>query len=93
MFKSNYGMEWYIVKLQKSSHILFTRLRTLNDRLLVKVGKYQGVNREDRLCTKCDVVVVGDKYHVLFYCTDSYIVRLGGMYLSEYFTQRSTYFE
>ena len=90
MFKSNYGMEWYIVKLQKPSRILITKLRTLNNRLPVNVGRYQGVNREDRLCTKYDGCC---RWWIpfLFYCTDSDIVRLGVMYLQEYSTQRPCY--
>ena len=60
-------MEWYIIKLQKSSCILFTKLRTLNNRLPVNVDRYQSVNREDRIYSKYDVGVVGDEYHVLFF--------------------------
>ena len=37
--------------------------------------------------------VVGDEYHVLFDCSDRDIVRLRGMYLSEYFTHRPSYFK
>ena len=93
MFKINYGLESYIVKLQKTSRILLTKLRTLNNKLPLNVGRYHGISREDRICSKCDAGVVGDEYHVLFDCTNSDIVRLRGMYLSGYFTHRSTYYK
>ena len=93
MFKLDYGMECYIEKLQKTSRIYVTKLRTLNNKLPVNVGRYHGVSREDRLCSKCDAGVVGDEYHVIFDCTDRDIVRLKGMYLSEFFTYRPTYFK
>ncbi len=93
MFKLDYGMECYIVKLQKTSRILFTKLRTLINTLPVDVDRYHNVSRGHRLCSKCDVDVVGDEYHVLFDCISSDIVRLRDMYLSEHFMQRATYFK
>lgn len=62
-------MEGYLVKLPKSSHILVTRLRTCNNRLPVIIGRYQGVNREERGCSKCDANVVGDEFHVFYVTT------------------------
>ncbi len=35
---------------------------------------YQCVSREDRVCNKCDVEVVGDEFRVLFECMDVEIV-------------------
>ena len=86
-------MDCFIVKLQKASRLLITKLKTLNNKLPVNVGRHQGVSREDRLCSRCVVGVVGDEYHVLFDCNDRDIVRLRSMYLSEYFTHRPSYFK
>ncbi len=62
MFKLDYGLESYIVKLQKTSRILLlTDLRTLTNKLLVNVGRYHGISKEDRICSKCDAGVVGDE--------------------------------
>ncbi len=57
IIKMNYGMEEYTVKMQKTSRILLTKLRTLNNKLPVNVGRYTGVTREDRICSKCDADV------------------------------------
>ena len=80
-------------KLLKTSRILLTKLRTLNNKLPINVGRHHEVRREDRLWSKCDAGVVGDEYHVLFDCTERDIVRLREIYLSEYFTYRPTYFK
>ncbi len=74
MFKVDFGMEQYLKKLTKGDRILAAKFRTCNNRLPVNVGKYQGVRREDRVCNKCGVGVVGDEFHVLFYFTDVEIV-------------------
>ncbi len=76
-------MEDYIVKMQKSNHILLTKLRTLNNRLPVNVGRYTGVFREDRTCSKCDANTVGDEYHVLLICNNTDIVMLRARYIPE----------
>lgn len=62
MFKLDYGMESYIVKLQKTNGILLTKLRTLNNKLPVSVGRHHGVSREERLCNKCDAGGVGQRF-------------------------------
>ncbi len=80
----NYGTEEYIVKMQKTSRILLPKIKTLNNKLPVNVGRYTGVTRENRICSKCDADVVGDEYHVLFVCINTDIVMLRAMYIPEY---------
>ncbi len=46
IIKINYGMEDYIVKMQKTRRILLTKLRTLNNKLPFNVGRYTGATRE-----------------------------------------------
>ncbi len=46
--------------------ILMAKFRTCNNRLPVYVGRYQGVRRDDSVCNKCGVSVVGDEFHVFF---------------------------
>ncbi len=90
MFKIEFGMEQYLKKLTKGDRILVAKFRTCNNRLPVNVGRYQGVNREDRVCNKCGVGVVGDELHVLFECTDAETVRLRDKYIPNYYTNRPT---
>lgn len=93
VIKVDYGMECYLVKLQKNMRIVLARLRTLNNKLPVNVGRYNGISRQNRLCNKCDVGAVGDEYHVLFVCTDRDILRLRARYLPEYFTHTPNNFK
>ena len=81
LFKSVYSMEAYLVKLPKSSRILITRFRTSNNRLPINVGRYTGVNREERYCNKCNINVIGDELHVLLECTNEDIVRWRDIYI------------
>lgn len=93
IIKLNYGMEDYILKMQKSNRILLTKLRTLNNGFPVNVGRYTGVPREDRICSKCDANAIGDEYHVLFICNNTDIVMLRARYIPEYFVCRPSYFK
>ena len=86
-------MEQYLKKLGKGDRILMAKFRTCNNRLPVNVGRYQGINREDRVCNKCDVGVVGDEFHVLFECMDVEISRLRDMYIPHYYTNRPSEFK
>ncbi len=93
VFKTDFGREQYLEKLTKGDRLLVTKFRTCNNRLPVNVGRYQGVSREDRVCNKCNVEVVGDEFHVLFECTDVEIVRLRNMYIPNYYINRPTQFK
>lgn len=44
------------------------RLRTGAHHLAIETGRWQGLNRDERLCTKCNGGVVEDELHVLFEC-------------------------
>ena len=52
--KNNFGLENYLTivnnfELRRG----FTKLRTSSDRLQTELGRYQGVPRHNRTCTKC----------------------------------------
>ncbi len=89
----NYGMEEYIVKMQKTKRILLTKLRTLNNKLPFNVGRYTGATREGWISNKCNADAVGDEYHVLFVCNNTDIVMLRAMCIPEYYAYRPTYFK
>jgi hypothetical protein len=47
----------------------FTKLRTSSHRLQIELGRYQGVSRHNRMCTKCSSNVIEDELHFLFECS------------------------
>ncbi len=91
VFKCVYGLEEYLLKMSKSSRILITRLIISNTKLPIIVGRYTVVNREDRVCNKCKVNVIGDEFHVILECTSEEIARLREMYIPSYYTLRPTH--
>ncbi len=66
---------------KKSSRILINRLRISNNRLPFNVGRYTWVNREERVCNKCNANVIGDEFHAILECTNKETVRLREMYV------------
>ena len=65
--KNNFGLEKYLTivnnfELRRS----FTKLRTSSHRLQIELGRYQGVPRHNRVCTKCSSNVIEDELHFLF---------------------------
>lgn len=68
--KNNFGLEKYLTivnnfELRRS----FTKLRTSSHRLQIELGRYQGVPRHNRICTKCSSNVIEDELHFLFECS------------------------
>ena len=83
--KMDYGVESYLTKMSKTDRITISKFRVCNNRLPVNVGRYEGINREDRVCTKCNAGAVGDEYHIILECTNEEIVRARHMYLKNYY--------
>ncbi len=92
-FKGVYEQEPYLTKLTKNSRILLTRFRTCNNRLPVNIGRYAGVNREERVCTLCNDNVIAHEFHVLLKCSNKELVRWRDMYVPSYYTHRPTIFK
>jgi hypothetical protein len=69
--KNNFGLEKYLTivnnfELRRS----FTKLRISSHRLQIELGRYQGVPRHNRVCTKCSSNVIEDELHFLFECSN-----------------------
>ena len=47
----------------------FTKLHTSSHRLQIELGRYHGVPRHNRICTKCSSNVIEDELHFLFECS------------------------
>ena len=61
---------------------IFAKFRTGSHWLQVHVGRFSGVNRQDRLCPHCDMKVVEDEEHTLLRCPkfDSIRIRYGQLF-------------
>ena len=52
--------------------------------LAIERGRYLGIARQDRLCTKCNLGEVGDEIHVLFICSDNVLNKIFKTQIYEY---------
>ena len=69
-FKSNFGTEKYLAILKNFDlRKMFTRFRISAHRLAIETGRYKGIPRQDRLCTRCSANAVEDETHFLFECS------------------------
>ncbi len=57
------------------------------------LGMKASAERKEYVCNMCGVGAVGDKFHVLFECTDAEMDRLRDMYIPNYYTNRPTQFK
>ena len=68
-FKENYSTEPYVsFNLKRGQRSLCAQLRAGVLPLAVEVGRYSGTPEEQRVCALCDLGVVEDEYHFVFYC-------------------------
>ena len=80
-----FGREDYLLKLQTKARFTLVKLRTNNNRLPITVGRYQNIPREERICDKCDVAMIGVEYHTVLVCNNQAITQLRYRYIPEYF--------
>ena len=86
IFKTEFKTENYINScISDSLKILFCKFRTCNHQLAVEMGRYQDIPREDRSCTVCDSLVLGDEYHFILECPSLNLIR--DKYLPKYYTR------
>ena len=90
MYKEMYVLEDYLLRLGKSIRIPLTKIRANNNRLPVVTGRYNNVNREERLCTKCRGNVVGDEFHIMLVCSNENIVELRNRFIPFYYRNNPT---
>ena len=64
----NFCQRPYIRLLVNKCNIPIIRFLTTNNKLPVNVERYEGIERQDRICTNCDLNIVGDEFPYLFVC-------------------------
>ena len=76
-FKDSFCYEDYLDKCLNDKHRKsFTRLRISSHSLEIETGRYNGVERSNRLCKLCDQNLVESEYHFLLCCTKFSAIRI-----------------
>ena len=86
IFKNNFELENYLTRLPDSYSTWITKLRTANLRLPIETGRWYNIPREDRICNFCKEHI-GDEYHILFICKNTFIVELREKYIPSYYAK------
>jgi hypothetical protein len=67
--KNNFGFEKYLDKIKNfEQRRTSTRFRISAHKLTIETGRYKGIPRHDRICTRCTDNTVEDERHFLFSC-------------------------
>ncbi|KAI3382690.1 hypothetical protein SNEBB_010922 [Seison nebaliae] len=84
-YKEIFMLERYVSQLDKSNRISIAKFRSNGYKLPIIVGRYQALDRNDRICNKCDSGLIGDEYHTLLICTNTNLVEARARYVKPYY--------
>lgn len=82
IFKTSFNIEPYLIKLPRKDSINLCRFRSGCNKLPIITGKFQSIDRENRICPFCNSDV-GDEFHYIFIC--KYFNSLRLKFLPQYF--------
>jgi hypothetical protein len=85
LFKENFCLENYLIKLSHSLRQSFLKFRVSNHRLPIQTGRINDIPSCERLCTLCHLNEIGDEFHYLFICQNENICNSRKRHLSKYF--------
>ena len=85
-FKEEFKLEPYLLRLHQESRIHFTKLRLSNLKIPVETGRWYDIQRENRICHKCNTNAVGDEFHYLFICNNVDITDIRNKFIPSYYT-------
>ena len=91
LFKTKFGIEYYLDVLPNSYRIAMTRIRTNNHKLPIEKGRYSSLPRDLRHCNICNSDLPGDEYHFLLECPT--LTNLREKYLPKYFRTNPNFFK
>ena len=67
--KSNFGFEKYLTIIRNfEQRRRLTRFRMSAHKLAIETGRYKGIPRHNRICTRCSRNEIEDEAHFLFNC-------------------------
>ena len=89
-YKHDISLERNIVSLPESFAFILIKFRCSNHKLPIEQGRKFGIERENRICQKCNLNSIGDEFHLIFECPSVQVER--NMFIPSYFTRvKSTY--
>ena len=68
MFKNDFKLEYYLLKLSTKNARILCKFRTGNVKLPIETGRWFNIGRDDIICHLCNSDV-GDEFHYIFNCT------------------------
>ena len=76
IFKNEYAPSNYLeLSTRTSERRALTKLRVSNHKLMIELGRYNHISRDDRICPVCGSNKIKDEIHFLFYCSKYSIIR------------------
>ena len=69
LFKNSLNFEFYFDILDDKNIASFCRFRTLNTKIPIEIGRWQNIQRENRICTLCNNGDIGDEFHYILECS------------------------
>lgn len=91
--KHNYSkIQSYLTKpIHNNLKTHISRIRLSSHCLNIETGRYQGKNRQARLCDVCDTQQIEDEFHFILQCPKYYNLRK--KYISEYYFKSPSTFK
>ena len=75
-YKPRLVLEPFFQNLPERFAIALVKFRCNNHKLPIEQGRKFGIPREDRVCRKCNMNVVGDEFHLIMECPAYLVERL-----------------
>jgi len=70
LYKKGISFENYLEILKDKDLFLLCRFRISKHILPIEIGRWQNINRENRVCILCQGMELGDEFHYWFECTE-----------------------
>ena len=69
LIKNNFELEKYLMCVKNDRHKLsLTKFRCSAHRLMIEEGRHLNIEKQDRLCNKCNMHAIENEYHFLLVC-------------------------
>lgn len=85
IFKTNFCIENYLLKLSGQAKHLITKFRCCNINIPIEKGRWHNIPKEERLCVLCTENTVGDEFHYLFLCKNAKVVEFRNKFIPSYY--------